>query len=62
MDPSRLLFLSDRPGELDAARTAGWQAVGIRRPGEPYYEQGVGDHTRAGTFDEISISTTRSIT
>ncbi|MFJ3774886.1 acireductone synthase [Streptomyces sp. NPDC090075] len=52
----RLLFLSDRPGELDAARAAGWHAVGIRRPGEPYYEQGVGDHAQAGTFDEITVS------
>ncbi|MFF4507144.1 acireductone synthase [Streptomyces sp. NPDC001401] len=60
--PDRLLFLSDRPGELDAARSAGWHAVGIRRPGEPYFEQGVGDHAQAGTFDEISISTSRSTT
>ncbi|MFE7070782.1 acireductone synthase [Streptomyces sp. NPDC057620] len=51
----RLLFLSDRPGELDAARAAGWHAVGIRRAGEPYYEQGVGDHAQAGSFDEIEI-------
>ncbi|WP_329548641.1 acireductone synthase [Streptomyces sp. NBC_01356] len=54
--PGRILFLSDRPGELDAARAAGWQAVGVRRPGEPYYEQGVGDHPQAGTFDEITIA------
>ncbi|MEU6353043.1 acireductone synthase [Streptomyces sp. NPDC047072] len=54
--PDRLLFLSDRPGELDAARAAGWHAVGIRRPGEPYFEQGVGDHAAAGTFDEITVS------
>ncbi|MCT9078406.1 acireductone synthase [Streptomyces fulvoviolaceus] len=60
VEASRLLFLSDRPGELDAARAAGWHAVGIRRPGEPYYEQGVGDHAQAGTFDEISITTSRS--
>jgi len=56
VQPARLLFLSDRPGELDAARAAGWHAVGIRRPGEPYYEQGVGDHAQAGTFDEITVS------
>ena len=56
----RLLFLSDRPGELDAARAAGWHAVGIRRPGEPYYEQGVGDHAVAGTFDEITVSRSTS--
>jgi enolase-phosphatase E1 len=60
--PERLLFLSDRPGELDAARTAGWHTVGIRRPGEPYFEQGVGDHAQAGTFDEIIISTAGSST
>ncbi|SOD87773.1 acireductone synthase [Streptomyces sp. Ag109_G2-15] len=56
VEPGRLLFLSDRPGELDAARAAGWRTVGIRRPGEPYYEQGVGDHAQAGTFDEINVS------
>ncbi|RFU83937.1 acireductone synthase [Streptomyces triticagri] len=53
----RTLFLSDRPGELDAARAAGWRAVGVRRPGEPYYEQGVGDHPAVATFDEITLST-----
>ncbi|MCW3819853.1 acireductone synthase [Micromonospora sp. DR5-3] len=28
-----ILFLSDSRAELDAARTAGWRAVGVRRPG-----------------------------
>ncbi|MEU3914006.1 acireductone synthase [Streptomyces sp. NPDC029721] len=51
--PARLLFLSDRPGELDAARAAGWRAVGVRRPGEPYYEQGPGEHPQARTFEDI---------
>jgi enolase-phosphatase E1 len=60
--PSRLLFLSDRPGELDAAVSAGWHAVGVRRPGEPYFEQGVGDHAQAGAFDEIGITSSRSTT
>ncbi|WP_033283712.1 acireductone synthase [Streptomyces sp. NRRL F-525] len=60
--PSRLLFLSDRPGELDAAVAAGWHAVGVRRPGEPYFEQGVGDHAEAGAFDEIGITSSRSTT
>ncbi|MFI5860134.1 acireductone synthase [Streptomyces sp. NPDC051546] len=54
ISPDRLLFLSDRVGELDAARAAGWRAVGVRRPGEPYYEQGVQDHPEAGTFEDIS--------
>ncbi|MFG2468083.1 acireductone synthase [Streptomyces canus] len=60
IEPTKLLFLSDRPGELDAARTAGWHAVGVRRPGEPYFEQGVGDHAAAGTFDEITVSRSTS--
>ncbi|MFG2782036.1 acireductone synthase [Streptomyces prunicolor] len=62
VEPSRLLFLSDRPGELDAAVAAGWHAVGVRRPGEPYFEQGVGDHAQAGAFDEIGITSSRSTT
>ncbi|WP_280505163.1 acireductone synthase [Nocardia farcinica] len=31
----RILILSDHPDELDAAVAAGWQAVGVHRPGEP---------------------------
>lgn len=54
--PERLLFLSDRPGELDAAVAAGWHAVGVRRAGEPYFEQGVGEHAQAASFDEIIIT------
>ncbi|WP_067563540.1 acireductone synthase [Nocardia acidivorans] len=30
-----ILFLSDHPDELDAAVAAGWQAIGVARPGEP---------------------------
>ncbi|MFD3591756.1 acireductone synthase [Nocardia sp. NPDC058640] len=33
--PEHILFLSDHPDELDAAVAAGWQVVGVRRPGEP---------------------------
>lgn len=31
----KLLFLSDHPGELAAARQAGWQVVAVQRPGTP---------------------------
>lgn len=51
----RTLFLSDRAGELDAARTAGWHTIGIRRAGEPYYASGVGDHPEADSFAEIHL-------
>jgi enolase-phosphatase E1 len=30
------LFVTDRPGEVDAAITAGWRTVAVARPGEPY--------------------------
>ncbi|KOV91172.1 acireductone synthase [Streptomyces sp. NRRL B-3648] len=52
----RLLFLSDRPGELDAAREAGWRTVAVRRPGEPYHGHGAGDHTEAVTFGQITVA------
>ncbi|MFE5242922.1 MULTISPECIES: acireductone synthase [unclassified Streptomyces] len=51
----RTLFLSDRAAELDAARTAGWQTLGIRRTGEPYYASGVGDHPEADSFAGIHL-------
>ncbi|MEV0321216.1 acireductone synthase [Streptomyces sp. NPDC050658] len=56
----RTLFLSDRLGELDAAREAGWRTVGVRRAGEPYFAAGVGGHPEASAFDEITVSVARS--
>ncbi|MGW5863860.1 acireductone synthase [Streptomyces sp. NPDC055239] len=56
VDPGRTLFLSDRLGELDAARDAGWLAVGVRRAGEPYFADGVGGHAEVSAFDEISVA------
>jgi enolase-phosphatase E1 len=32
---AELLFLSDHPGELAAARQAGWQVCAVQRPGTP---------------------------
>ncbi|MFH9422230.1 acireductone synthase [Streptomyces sp. NPDC017529] len=55
--PERMLFLSDRPGELDAARAAGWRTAGVRRPGEPYYESGTGDHPEVASFAQLEIGT-----
>ncbi|MFG2498952.1 acireductone synthase [Streptomyces sp. NPDC048441] len=56
----RTLFLSDRLGELDAARDAGWRVVGVRRAGEPYFAAGVGGHPEASAFDAITVSVPRS--
>jgi len=52
-DPARIVFLSDVTAELDAAREAGWHTVGVRRPGEPHYNRGVGDHLEVASFADI---------
>jgi hypothetical protein len=31
--------------------------VGVRRPGEPYFEAGVGDHPEAAAFTDLTIAT-----
>jgi enolase-phosphatase E1 len=46
-EPARTVFLSDVEAELAAAGEAGWQAIGVRRPGEPH---GAGDVT---SFDQL---------
>ncbi|TKK86479.1 acireductone synthase [Herbidospora galbida] len=48
-----LLFLSDVPAELDAAAAAGWQAIGLRRPGEPSERADFGAHRVVTSFEEI---------
>jgi enolase-phosphatase E1 len=49
----RLLFLSDVPAELDAAVAAGWQAIGVQRPGEPAESSDFGAHRIVVSFDEV---------
>jgi enolase-phosphatase E1 len=50
-----LLFLSDVPAELDAAADAGWQTVGVRRPGEPSAQTGFGAHPLVSSFGELTL-------
>jgi enolase-phosphatase E1 len=50
---AQIVFLSDSRDELDAARTAGWRTVGVRRPGEPNFAAGVGDHREISSFAEL---------
>ncbi len=54
-DPARTVFLSDLVDELDAAREAGWLTVGVRRPGEPYADRGVGDHPEVSSFAQVGL-------
>ena len=53
--PESIVFLSDLVLELDAAREAGWHTIGIRRDGDQYFDQGVGDHAAASRFDQIDL-------
>jgi enolase-phosphatase E1 len=55
-DPARSVFLSDVVGELDAARAAGWLTVGVRRPGDLYYADGVGAHLEIDRLDRLDLS------
>ncbi|HEV2778325.1 MAG TPA: acireductone synthase [Actinophytocola sp.] len=55
-DPGGIVFLSDVPAELDAAAGAGWQTVGVARPGEPYADADFGPHRTIRSFAEIRIT------
>jgi enolase-phosphatase E1 len=48
------VFLSDVPAELDAAVAAGWRAVGVARPGEPYADADFGPHRVVRSLDEFA--------
>ncbi|GAA4833477.1 acireductone synthase [Saccharopolyspora rosea] len=52
----RVAFCSDVPAELDAARAAGWRAVGVARPGEPCADADFGTHPVVASFDELEVS------
>ena len=52
-DPARVVFFSDVPAELDAARAAGWQTVGVARPGEPFGDADFGPHQTIASFAEV---------
>jgi enolase-phosphatase E1 len=54
--PLQTVFLSDVTAELDAAREAGWHTVGVRRPGEAWYDAGVGDHPAVAEFAALDLS------
>jgi enolase-phosphatase E1 len=54
-EPSRIVFFSDVPAELDAARAAGWQTVGVARKGEPFGDASFGSHRTIGSFDEVDL-------
>jgi enolase-phosphatase E1 len=54
VSPREILFLSDHPGELAAARDAGCAVIGLDRPGNAF---DLGGWPTAGSFDEIAPET-----
>jgi enolase-phosphatase E1 len=52
--PAEGLFLSDAPGELDAARESGWATAQVLRPGT----KATPTHDRIGSFAEITVVNT----
>lgn len=55
-EPQHIVFLSDLVAELDAAREAGWNTVGVRREGDQYFDAGVGDHLAITSFAQLDLS------
>lgn len=55
-DPARVVFLSDVPAELHAARAAGWQTVGVARDGEPFGDADFAPHPAIGSFAEVEVT------
>ena len=55
--PGEILFLSDIPEELDAARSAGLRTCLLTRDGETSANAAAADHPRARHFDEIVLPT-----
>jgi enolase-phosphatase E1 len=54
--PHRTLFLSDVEAELIAAKSAGWQVVGVVREGEPVQEKQDEDIEWISAFDQLKIN------
>lgn len=55
--PAELVFLTDSPDEIRAASAAGWQAVAVSRPGEPWHGADLGTAPTVASFDDLEIST-----
>lgn len=50
--PDHILFLSDNPGELDAARDAGYNILGLNRPGNTFDLTG---YASVNSFSDIKL-------
>ena len=55
VESGRLLFLTDHPDELAAALRAGWQAVAVRRTGEPHRHADFAGAAEIDSFDALEV-------
>jgi 5-methylthioribose kinase len=55
VDAGDIVFFTDHPDEVSAARAAGWQVVAFSRPGEPWFGADFGDAPVVGSFDEVEV-------
>lgn len=53
LPPESILFLSDIQAEIDAARAAGWQTIGVLRDGEA--QATAADELLIASFTELSV-------
>ena len=53
---SDIVFFTDHPEEVTAARRAGWAVVAFSREGEPWFGTNFGDVPVAQSFEEITFS------
>lgn len=54
--PDQLVFFTDHPDEVKAARAAGWNVVAVSRPGEPWFDADHGDVPVVSSFDEVELT------
>ncbi len=52
---AELVFFTDNPGEVAAARAAGWQVVAFSRAGEPFFEADFDGAMVVASFDDVEI-------
>ena len=54
-EPGQIVFFTDHPEEVAAAREAGWQTVAFSRPGEPWFGADFGASPVASSFSDVEV-------
>ncbi|AMB58415.1 acireductone synthase [Microterricola viridarii] len=53
--PEQIVFFTDHPEEVAAAREAGWQTLAFSRPGEPWFGADFGASAVASSFTDVEV-------